>query len=75
MKVTLYSTGCPKCKILETKLAKKNINYEIFDDVDEMIKMGFQSVPILKVDEKVMDFGEAVKWLNDKWLNEIGDNE
>ena len=70
MKVTLYSTGCPKCKILETKLAQKNINYEIFDDVDEMIKMGFQSVPILKVDEKVMDFGEAVKW-----LNEIGDNE
>lgn len=69
MNVILYSTGCPKCKILETKLTQKNIEYSIFDDVDAMINKGFQSVPLLEVDKKVMDFGEAVKW-----LNEIGDN-
>ena len=69
MNVILYSTGCPKCKILETKLTQKNIEYSIFDDVDEMINKGFQSVPLLEVDKKVMSFGEAVKW-----LNEIGDN-
>lgn len=69
MDVVLYSTGCPKCKILETKLGQKNIKYSIFDDVDAMIDMGFQSVPLLEVDKKVMNFGEAVKW-----LNEIGDN-
>ena len=70
MEVTLYSTGCPKCKILETKLSQKNIEYSIFSDVDKMIDMGFQSVPILEVDKKVMSFGEAVKW-----INEIGDNQ
>lgn len=69
MDVILYSTGCPKCKILETKLSQKNIEYSIFDDVDAMINKGFQSVPLLEVDKKVMSFGEAVKW-----LNEIGDN-
>lgn len=64
MSVVLYTTGCPKCKILEKKLEQKNIDYEIFDDVDKMLEMGFQSVPLLEVDKKVMDFGEAVKWLN-----------
>ena len=64
MSVVLYTTGCPKCKILEKKLEQKNIDYEIFDDVDKMLEMGFQSVPLLEVDKKVMDFVEAVKWLN-----------
>ena len=27
MEVTLYSTGCPKCKVLVAKLNNKNINY------------------------------------------------
>ena len=69
MNVVLYTTGCPKCKILEKKLSQKNIDYEIFDNIDEMIKMGFQSVPVLEVDKKVMNFGDAIKWLNEQ----IGD--
>lgn len=62
--VILYGTGCPKCKILETKLNKKNIKYQEFTDVDKMLDMGIKSVPYLKVDGKLMDFTEANDWVN-----------
>lgn len=65
MNVTLYSTGCPKCRILETKLNQKNIGFNIDKDEDEMIKRGFQSLPMLEVDGKLMDFGDAVRWVNE----------
>lgn len=65
MNVTLYSTGCPKCRILETKLNQKNISFNIDKDEDEMIKRGFQSLPMLEVDGKLMDFGDAVRWVNE----------
>lgn len=62
--VTLYSTGCPKCKILETKLNKKNIKYQEFTDVNKMLDMGIKSVPYLEVDGKLMNFTEANDWVN-----------
>lgn len=66
MKIILYSTGCPKCKILESKLNAKNIQYDKNTDSDEMIRLGFQTVPKLKVDDELLDFGEAVKWINNR---------
>jgi glutaredoxin len=36
--ITLYSTGCPKCKVLETKLNNKNIEFNVNTDVDEMLQ-------------------------------------
>lgn len=63
MKIILYSNDCPKCKILKTKLEEKNISYEIFDTIDEMIERGFRSLPILEVDGKIMTFIEAVEWV------------
>lgn len=62
MKVILYTNNCPKCKILKIKLDEKNISYEIFDDMDEMLKRGFRSMPMLDVDGKVMTFLDAVEW-------------
>ena len=66
MKITLYSTHCPKCLVLEEKLEDKNIDYELVTDVDEMVKKGFQSAPVLEVDGKLMDFSEANKWVNER---------
>lgn len=63
--VTLYSTHCPKCVILETKLNQKNIKYQINDDVDLMKKKGFLSLPMLEVDGSTFDFGDAVRWVNE----------
>lgn len=66
MKIILYSTGCPKCKILESKLNAKNIQYDKNTDTDEMMKLGFRTVPKLKVDDEILDFGEAIKWVNNR---------
>lgn len=69
MEVVLYSTHCPKCNILEKKLTQKGINFTIVDDNSEVVKVGrankIMSAPILKVDEKVMDFSSANGWLNE----------
>ncbi len=64
--VTLYSTGCPKCQVLEKKLAKDGIEFSISDDIDELIKKGFMSAPILKVDDKFFEFKDAINWLKNK---------
>ena len=64
MKVILYSTRCPKCRVLKTKLDKKNINYIENNDVEEMLELGFDLLPILKVDNDIMNFTEANDWIN-----------
>jgi len=63
--IILYSTNCPKCKVLEQKLKSKNIEYIEFTDVNKMIEMGFSVMPMLEVDGVVMDFTTANKWINE----------
>ena len=64
MNVVLYSTGCPRCKILKSKLDKKGITYSVVDDVDKMLSMGMVVVPVLEVDGVRMNFKEAINWVN-----------
>ena len=62
--IILYSTGCPKCKILETKLQNKGIYYTKNTSLNEMTRLGFTNVPMLKINDSYLEFGEAVKWVN-----------
>ena len=62
--VTLYTTHCPRCQVLATKMDNAGIKYEVCDDVDVMNKKGFMSVPLLEIDEKVLQFKEAIDWVN-----------
>jgi len=64
--VVLYSTGCPQCNVLKTKLDNKGIEYELVTDEDVMIAKGFMSAPILEVDGEVMPFKQANDWINQK---------
>lgn len=64
MKITLFSTHCPKCNVLEKKLKAKNIEYEEVNDVEIMKEKGYLTVPILEVDGESMDFKKAVDWIN-----------
>ena len=66
MEIILYSTHCPKCKVLEKKLQMADITYTVFDDITKMIQMGFKSAPYLKVNETVYPFKEACKWADDQ---------
>lgn len=62
--IKLYSTHCPRCNVLVAKLNQKNIKFEEITDINTMEKMGIMSVPMLLVDDKLMDFKEAVTWIN-----------
>ena len=65
MSIILYTTHCPKCMVLEKKLALKNIHYEEVTDKEEMLKKGFSMVPILEVNGVTMDFKAANTWINE----------
>lgn len=63
MDIILYSNHCPQCMILENILKTKKLEYTIFTDEDEMIKMGFKSMPMLSVNGNIYNFSEALEWV------------
>lgn len=65
--IIFYSTNCPKCKVLKAKLDKTNIQYSVNENVDKMLQLGIQSVPALQIDDVILDFGQAVKWLKENY--------
>lgn len=65
-KPILYSTGCPRCKIIEAKLGYKNIDYEIVSDMDIIDKLELQTIPSMLVDGEILDFSSAIKWVNEQ---------
>ena len=68
--VRLYSTHCPKCKVIEMKLKQKNIDFELVEDLDKVMAAaetaGFHSAPILQIDDEYLDFQSAVKFINER---------
>lgn len=64
MKIILYTTGCPKCGVLVTKLDNKNIEYEVCTDTAVMASLGISQVPVLSVDGELMPFKSANDWIN-----------
>ena len=66
MSIIFHSTKCSKCKVLETKMKNKNINYEENNDIDLMISKGILSAPCLEIDGKILDFKNAVEWVNNQ---------
>lgn len=63
-KTILYSTGCPKCNVLKAKLKQKNVDYIENNNVDEMQKMGITTVPMLMINSDLLNFVEAVEYIN-----------
>lgn len=65
MKIKIYSTGCPRCRVLESKLNKAHIEYEECDDIDVMRSMGITEVPVIDIgDGELMNFVDACRWIN-----------
>ena len=64
-KKILYTTGCPKCRILEKKLHDKGVDFDICDDREKMAGLGIVSVPVLKLEDgSMLDYFSAVKCVN-----------
>jgi glutaredoxin len=64
MEVIFYTTHCPQCSILSKKLDAKNIQYTTVDDVEVMKELGITSVPVLSVGGVLMNFRNAVDFVN-----------
>jgi len=68
--ITLYSTNCPKCKVLEQKLKKANLEYVVVDDIDKVVEYGRQhgikTAPILDIDGEAYDFAKALDYVKYK---------
>ncbi len=65
-KIILWSTHCPRCKVIEMKLKQKNIDYTENNDVEQMKAKGFLEAPQLEIGDTVMNFTEAVKWIGEQ---------
>lgn len=64
--ITLYSNNCPKCKVLKKKLDDANVKYTVVDDTEIMISKGIDLLPVLEIDNIMMDFATAVEWANNR---------
>lgn len=65
MDVVLFTTGCPKCKILEQKLKDQEVSYDL-GDVQEIVNLGYFEAPILKIDNVYMNFTQAIEYLRER---------
>lgn len=62
--IIFYSTHCPQCKILEKKMAEKNVKYTEVNDLDEMMKKGIKSVPMLEVDGELLNYVKSFNYIS-----------
>jgi len=68
MDMIVYSTGCPKCKILVKKLQQKEIPFELVDDEEKVMEIAntncIQSVPFVEYKGDIYLFEDVVKMIN-----------
>jgi glutaredoxin len=64
-KIILYSTGCVRCNKLKEKLNAAAIQYEINTNEETMESLGFEFLPVLEVNGKFLEYGDAVKWIKE----------
>lgn len=63
--IEIFSTQtCPRCKILKEKMKSKGVEFIENQDEEEMKKLGIMSVPVLRKDGELLDFGKAISWIN-----------
>ena len=69
-KPILFTTNCPKCKVVEAKLNEKRVDYTKIDDVDLVIKKGLEQniaqAPFMLIENKYLSFMEILSWLEEK---------
>lgn len=63
-KIILYTTHCPRCEVLMKKLQDKNLNFDIVDDLEIIKEKGITIVPMLDINNNLLNFKEAVDWIN-----------
>ena len=66
--ITIYSTGCPKCKMAEQLLRNKAIKYKLNTKIDEIMsianKYSINSVPFAEINGEIVDSNSLFEWIN-----------
>ena len=61
--IVLYSTGCTRCKLVKQMLDVHHVEYTEITDKQAIEEKDFDSVPVLEVDGKCMEYSELLTWL------------
>lgn len=72
MSIIMYSSPtCPRCKVLETKLKRKNIPFSKETKEDVILEKGLKSIPWLELEDgALLDFSAANNWINEQEAGE-----
>lgn len=68
--IKLYSTGCPKCKVIKKKLEQSDKQFEVIEDITEVNNFAeehdIHEAPFLVLTEsgEILSFKEALKFLS-----------
>ena len=63
--VTLYTTHCPKCRVVEKKLNMAGIEFNTSQDIQKLVRLGYSSAPILEIEDGTMlKFKDACHWVD-----------
>ena len=64
-KITLYTSDtCYRCKIVKELFAIHSVKYEEVSDRDIILSMDVESVPVIEVDDKIIDnWVSVLGWL------------
>lgn len=71
-KIILYSTNCPKCKVICKKLQQKGLEFTEIDCkadttyIEVLSGKGFKGMPVLQVGNEYFDFMKANKWIGEQ---------
>lgn len=68
MEIKLYTTGCPKCQILERKLDSKGFGFKKITDNEVIMEKAEEyntmSVPFCEVNGNFKSFKDMMEWIN-----------
>lgn len=67
--IILYTVDCPKCKQLERLLDKVRLPYTVCKDLDCMAALGMKEAPVLQVNDRLLRFADAWKWVKEQEQN------
>lgn len=64
--IIVYTTHCPKCKVLEKSLIAANLEYAMVEDVEKILSLGITEVPCMEVNGELMNFKMAMLWVKER---------
>ncbi len=65
--ITLYTSDtCGICRMVKMKLEKKGIQYKNEKNIDDLVAMGVQRLPVMKLEDGTMmvSVTEINNWIN-----------